>query len=173
MINYDALFKISYGLYVVCSGNKTKGNGYIANTVMQVTAEPVQVAVCCNKNNYTAELIARSGMLSVSVLPQTVSPEVIGTFGYQSGRDIDKLNGFNIRYGVNDVPVLLTDAIATLECNVKQTIDVGSHLLYICEVADATLLNDNDSITYDYYRKVKKGVSPKNAPTYVDESKKH
>lgn len=171
MINFDALFKISYGLYVVCSGNKEHGNGFICNTVMQVTADPVQLAVCCNKNNYTAEFIARSGVLSISVLPENVSSELIGTFGYQSGRDKDKLQGFNVSYGIDDVPVLLSEAVATIEGKVKQTIDVGTHLIYICEITEATLLSNSNPITYDYYRKIKKGVSPKNAPTYVDETK--
>lgn len=173
MINFDALFKISYGLYVVCSGNKEHGNGFICNTVMQVTSDPVQLAVCCNKNNYTSEFIARSGTLSITVLPESVSPELIGTFGYQSGRDKDKLQGFEVSYGIDDVPVLLSEAVATIEGKVKQTIDVGTHLIYICEVTEATLHSNTNPITYDYYRKVKKGVSPKNAPTYVDESKKN
>jgi len=171
MINLDSLSKISYGLYVVCSGNKEHGNGFICNSIMQVTSKPVQVMVCCNKDNYTAEVIARSGVLSVSVLPQTVSQKIIGTFGYKSGRDTDKLKDFEVRYGFEDVPVLLTEAIATLECKVKQTVDAGTHLLYVCEVLEAILINDFEPITYDYYHKVRKGVSPKNAPTFVDESK--
>ncbi|GAT64331.1 flavin reductase [Paludibacter jiangxiensis] len=173
MINFDALFKISYGLYVVCSGNKEHGNGFICNTVMQVTADPVQLAVCCNKNNYTAEFIAHSGVLSISVLPENVSSELIGTFGYQSGRDKDKLQGFDVSYGIDNVPVLLSETVATIEGKVKQTIDVGTHLIYICEIIEATLLSNSNPITYDYYRKIKKGVSPKNAPTYVDETKQH
>lgn len=173
MINFDALFKISYGLYVVCSGNKEHGNGFICNTVMQVTADPVQLAVCCNKNNYTAEFIARSGVLSISVLPESVSAELIGAFGYQSGRDKDKLQGFDVSYGIDDVPILLSEAVATIEGKVEQTIDVGTHLIYICEIIEATLLSNSNPITYDYYRKIKKGVSPKNAPTYVDETKQH
>lgn len=172
MINFEALSKISYGLYVVCSGNRKQGSGFICNSVAQVTSEPIQLMVCCNKNNYTAKVIAGSGVLSVSVLPQTVSSEIIGTFGYKSGQDTDKFKDFEVRYGIEDVPVLVTEAIATLECKVMQTVDAGTHLLYICEVAEATLLNDLEPITYEYYHKVKKGLSPKNAPTYVDESKK-
>jgi ferric-chelate reductase [NAD(P)H] len=167
MINFDALFKISYGLYVVCSGNKEKGNGYIANTVMQVTSNPVKVAVCCNKNNYTAELIQSSGVLSVSILPESVSQEIIGTFGYQSGRNTNKFEEFDVCYGFQGVPVLLSNALATLECKVEQTIDAGTHLLFICEVKEANLFKSDNPITYDYYRRVKKGSSPKNAPTYV------
>jgi flavin reductase (DIM6/NTAB) family NADH-FMN oxidoreductase RutF/rubredoxin len=173
MIDHDALLKISYGVYVVCSGNSQQGNGFISNSVMQVTSDPAQVAVTCNKKNFSAEVITRSGALSISILPQTVSPEVMSTFGYKSGRDIDKLKNFQVRYGLHDVPVLLTDAIATLECSVKETFDVGTHLLFICEVENAILIDDtSEPITYDYYRKVRKGVSPANAPTYVDESKK-
>ena len=74
MINFEALFKISYGLYIVCSGDKTKGNGFISNTVFQVTAEPARFAACCNKNNYTAEFIQKTGVFSVSVLHQDTSP---------------------------------------------------------------------------------------------------
>lgn len=173
MIDYDALLKISYGVYAVCSGNSKKGNGFISNSIMQITSDPVQVAVTCNKKNYSAEIIADSGMLAISVLPQNVSSDVISIFGYKSGREIDKLKKFNVRYGINDVPVLLSDAIATLECKVKETIDVGTHLIFLCEVLEANLLDSElDPITYDYYRKVKKGVSPANAPTYINPLKK-
>ncbi|MGC9151454.1 MAG: flavin reductase [Microbacter sp.] len=172
MIDYQTLYKISYGIYVVCSGNSQKGNGFICNSVMQVTSEPPQLAVTCNKDNYTAELISASGMLSVTILPRQVSQDIIATFGYQSGRDIDKLKQFNIRYGLNDVPVLMNEAVATLECHVKETIDVGSHWLYIVEILQADLYDDAaEPITYALYRKERKGASPKNAPTYIDESK--
>ncbi len=172
MIDHDALLKISYGMYVVCSGNSKKGNGFISNSVMQVTSDPAQVAVTCNKKNFSADVIEHSGVLSISILPQTASPDVISTFGYKSGRNVDKLKSFNVRYGLNDVPVLLTDAIATLECTVKTTFDAGTHLLFICEVEHTTMIDNTlEPITYDYYRKVKKGASPVNAPTYVDESK--
>ena len=70
MINFDALFKVSYGLYVVCSGDKNRGNGFISNTVFQVTSSPARFASCCNKDNYTAEFIKESGAFSVSVLHQ-------------------------------------------------------------------------------------------------------
>lgn len=172
MINYKALSKISYGLYVVCSGDKNRGSGFICNSVVQVTSNPVQLMVCCNKKNYTAKEIARCGVLSISVLPQTVSPEIIGIFGYKSGQDTDKFKDFEVRYGTENMPVLVTEAIATMECKVKQTVDAGTHLLYVCEVAEAALLNNLEPMTYDYYHKVKKGLSPKNAPTYMEEPKK-
>ena len=80
MIDFEALFKISYGLYIVCSGDKEKGNGFISNSVFQVTAEPAQFAACCNKNNFTAEFIKKHEAFSISVLQQDEPYDIIGRF---------------------------------------------------------------------------------------------
>jgi flavin reductase (DIM6/NTAB) family NADH-FMN oxidoreductase RutF/rubredoxin len=173
MINYEALFKISYGLFIVSSGDKVQGNGYISNTVFQVTAQPPKFAICCNKDNYTAEVIVRSKVFSVSILHKDVSPDIFGRFGYRSGKDFIKLEGMNVRYGENTgVPIVLNDSIAFLECRLVQTVDVGTHFLFIGELLNAEILDDDkEPITYSYYRQVRKGVAPKNAPTYIDKSK--
>jgi flavin reductase (DIM6/NTAB) family NADH-FMN oxidoreductase RutF/rubredoxin len=172
MIDLEALFKISYGLYIVSSGDKNKGNGFISNTVFQVTAEPAKFAACCSKNNYTAQLIEKTGAFSISVLQKDTSPDIFGRFGYKSGKDFNKMEGMQVRYGETGVPVVLNDAIAFLECKIVQTFDVGTHLLFIGELVHAEILdNDLEPITYQYYRQVKKGLAPKNAPTYVDKSK--
>ena len=171
MLNFEAFFKVSYGLYIVSSGELNKGNGFISNSVFQVTAEPPQIAACCNKNNFTAEFIQKSGAYSVSVLQQNASAEIIGRFGYKSGREIDKLDGIKIMTGETGVPIITQDSIAYLECRLKQTIDVGTHLIFIGEVVSADVLTDQDPLTYAYYRNVKRGVAPKNAPTYIDKTK--
>jgi flavin reductase (DIM6/NTAB) family NADH-FMN oxidoreductase RutF/rubredoxin len=172
MIQFEALFKISYGLYIVSSGNKNKGNGFISNTVFQVTAEPPQFASCCNKENYTAGFIQESGAFTVSVLHTDTSPDIITRFGYKSGKDFDKMAGINIRIGETGVPVVLNDCIAFLECKVVQTIDVGTHLMFIGELVQAEVLDDSkEAITYLQYRQIRKGAAPKNAPTYIDKSK--
>jgi len=172
MINYEALFKVSYGLYVVCSGSKEYGNGYISNTVFQVTSDPPRFASCCNKDNHTAALIRSSGVFSVSVLQQEAGAGTIGTFGYKSGVDTDKLKGMEIRYGETGVPIVLNDAIAFLEFRVEETIDVGTHLMFIGKLINSEVLDDSaEPLTYLHYRTVKKGAAPKNAPTYIDKSK--
>jgi flavin reductase (DIM6/NTAB) family NADH-FMN oxidoreductase RutF/rubredoxin len=172
MINFEALFKISYGLYIVSSGDKNKGNGFISNTVSQVTSEPAKFAACCNKNNYTSEIIQKYGAFAVSVLSIDASPEIFGTFGYKSGRDFDKMAGKNIRYGNTGVPIVLDECISFIECKVVQTVDVGTHLLFIGELVNSEILDDTkEPLTYLYYRKIRKGVVPKNAPTYLDKSK--
>jgi flavin reductase (DIM6/NTAB) family NADH-FMN oxidoreductase RutF/rubredoxin len=172
MITIEALFKISYGLYIVCSGDKHHGNGFISNTVFQVTSEPAKFAACCNKNNFTNEFITRTGAFSVSVLNQDASPDLFGRFGYRSGKDIDKLAGINVIYGESGVPVVLNDCIAYLECRVVQTVDVGTHFMFIGELINAGVLDEvKEPMTYQYYRQIRRGVAPKNAPTYVDKTK--
>jgi flavin reductase (DIM6/NTAB) family NADH-FMN oxidoreductase RutF/rubredoxin len=172
MINVEALFKISYGLYIVSSGDNKHGNGYISNTVFQVSSNPAKFAACCNKNNYTAGVIQKSGCFSVSVLHKDASPEILGRFGYKSGKDLDKMEGMEIQYGETGVPVVMNDSIAFLECKLIQTIDVGTHWMFIGELIQSVILDDNkELLTYLHYRQVRKGAAPKNAPTYVDKSK--
>lgn len=171
MINFEAFFKMTYGLYIVSSGDLKIGNGFVSNSVFQVTAEPPQIAACCNKDNYSCGLIQKTGAYTVSVLQQNASSEIIGKFGYKSGMDLNKLEGTECITKDSGVPIVTQDSIAYLECKVKQTIDVGTHLIFIGEVIEADILADLDPLTYAYYRNVKRGVAPKNAPTYIDKTK--
>jgi len=172
MIDFKALFKISYGLYIVSSGDSKHGNGFVSNTVFQVTSEPAKFAACCNKDNFTAGIIKNTGVFSASILHKETKPEIYGTFGYKSGRDVNKMEGVDVKYGETGVPIVLTDALAYLECKVLETVDLGSHLMFIGELVNAEILdNSYDPLTYAYYREVKNGVAPKNAPTYIDKSK--
>jgi len=172
MIKYEALFRISYGLYIVSSGTRESGNAYISNTVFQVTAEPPRFASCCHKENYTVEYIKASGAFSVSVLDHDAEPATIRAFGYKSGKDTNKLRGMDVRYGETGVPIVLNDSIAYLEFRVEETIDLGTHLMFIGTLIHSEVLDDDaEPLTYLHYRKVNKGMAPKNAPTYIDKSK--
>jgi len=167
-VNFEAFFKISYGLYVVSSKNGDKLNGYVSNAVFQVTAEPAQFAVCCSKNNFTAELIDQSKAFSISVLKKEASAELIGLFGYQSGKDIDKFNNAEYITGSTGTPILVEDTLAWFDCRVVKTVDVGTHLLFTAEIIDNDLIDGKgEPLTYSYYREVRKGKAPKNAPTYI------
>jgi flavin reductase (DIM6/NTAB) family NADH-FMN oxidoreductase RutF/rubredoxin len=172
MIDFEALFKVTYGLYIVSSGDNKNGNGFISNTVFQVTAEPPRFASCCNKNNFTSGLIEKYGYFSVSVLHQKTNPEIFGRFGYKSGKDLNKFEGMNVKYGETGVPIIMNDTVAFLECKVVQQFDLGTHNLYIGELINAQIVNETDEpMTYSYYRQVRKGYAAKNAPTYIDKSK--
>lgn len=172
MIDFEAFYKITYGLFIVSSGDTVKGNGFISNTVFQVTAEPPQFAVACNKKNFTAGLIAQKKAFSVSILEQDIAPDILGRFGFKSGRDFDKLEGMSVKYGETGVPIVLNAAIAYLECTLVNTIDTGTHLIFIGELVQSVLLDKlKDPLTYLFYRQVRKGTAPENAPTYIDKSK--
>ena len=172
MIDFEALYGISYGLYIVSSGNQNRGNGFISNTVFQVTAEPPRFAICCNKENYTSEFIKSTGLFAVSILEINTPQDIFTRFGYKCGREINKFNGMNLRYTENGVPVVLDHALSFLECRVENTIDMDTHWLFTARLLHSEILDGSlQPITYQYYREVKKGVAPKNAPTYIDLSK--
>ena len=172
MIDYEVLFRISYGLYIVCSGDKSRGNGYICNTVFQITSDPPKFTVVCNKNNYTAEFIRNSGVFSVSVLNENAAPELFGRFGFRSGREMDKLEGMNVVYGETGAPIVMNDALAFLEFRLNQTVDAGTHFLFIADLVRAEMMDATmEPLTYLAYHQVRKGFAPKNAPTYIEPGK--
>ncbi len=172
MINFEAFFRISYGLYIVSAGDEPKRNGFISNSVFQVTADPPQFAACCNKENFTAELIKKQAAYSISILSKDAETKLIGTFGYKSGRDIDKFSAVEFKKGQHNAPIVVENTIATIECKLVKTFDVGTHLIFIGEVVATDIIEESaEPLTYAYYREVKKGLAPKNAPTYIDKSK--
>ncbi len=170
-LKLEAFFKISYGLYIVSAGNIEKKSGYISNTVFQVTAEPAQFAICCSKNNYTASLINENMAFSISVLKRNTDQSLISTFGYKSGKDINKFEGVGFITGSTGAPIVTDDTLAWFECKVVQSIDVGTHLLFTAEIVNNELLEDGEPLTYSYYREERKGKAPQNAPTYINPDK--
>ena len=170
-MNLKALYKLGYGLYVVCSRKGDKLNGQIANTVFQITSEPPTIAVSINKNNLTHEFIRESKVLAVSVLSQDTPLSFIGHFGFKSGRDINKLEGINYKTGETQAPVVTDNTLAYLEARVIQEVDVGTHTIFIGELVGADVIEEGEPMTYAYYHQVKRGTTPKAAPSYVDEKK--
>lgn len=167
----EAFFDISYGLYIISTSYAGKKNGYVGNTVFQVTAEPAQIAISCSKDNHTCSMIEASGMLSFSILKQEVKQDIIGTFGYHSGRDTDKFESIEHIITENDTPAVTEDCLAWFECKVIKQVDVGSHIIFITEVVDNDVIEKGGTpLTYSYYHKIKRGLAPKNAPTYIDKS---
>ena len=166
-----ALYKLGYGLYVVCSRKGNKLNGQIANTVFQVTSEPPTIAVSINKNNLTHEFIKESKVLAASVLSQDTPLSFIGHFGFKSGRDIDKLEGINYKIGETQAPVVTDNTLAYLEARIVQEVDAGTHTIFIGQLVGADVLKEGEPMTYAYYHQVKRGTTPKTAPVYIEEKK--
>jgi flavin reductase (DIM6/NTAB) family NADH-FMN oxidoreductase RutF len=170
-LNKNALHKLSYGMYIVGSHQGKKLNGQIANTVFQITSEPPTVAVSINKQNLTHEYIKVSKVYSVSVLCQTTPLPFIGGFGFKSGRDTDKLKGLNYKVGQTSSPIILDNTTAYLEVEVIGNVDVGTHTIFIGRIVAAEILTEDPCMTYEYYHQVKRGTTPKTAPSYIGKEK--
>jgi len=170
-MNFEALFKLSYGLYIISSKDGDKFNGHISNTVFQTTAEPPTLAICTNKQNLTFDYINKSNVFSISVLDQETDFKFLGLFGFKSGRDIDKFKDIKSSIGKTGAPIVLDNTLAYIECKVKSSVDVGTHVIFVADIIESEFIKDGEPLTYDYYRKVKKGLSPKTAPTYIDKTK--
>ncbi|MCS7130268.1 MAG: flavin reductase family protein [Archaeoglobaceae archaeon] len=166
-MNISALYKISYGLYIVTSAKEKKFAGQIANTVFQVTSEPPKLAVCLNKKNATHELVMESGVFGVSVLEKETPLQFIGKFGFKSSRDINKFEGVNFKIGKTGVPLVLDHSVAIFEAEVRGKCDVGTHTLFIGELVNAELLSDAEVMSYAYYHFIKGGKAPKTATVYI------
>lgn len=166
-----ALRNISYGLYIVCSKKGDKWNGQIANTIIQITSDPVTIAVSINKENLTHQYLQDSKVFSVSVLTREVSMKTIGHFGFKSGKDIDKFKDLNCDTGVTRTPLIKENTISCLEAEVIDSVKVGTHTIFVGKLLDARIVGEGEPMTYTYYHQVKKGKAPKTAPTYQAEAK--
>ena len=168
-MNRSALHKISYGVYIVTSGQDGKFNGQIANSMFQVTSNPATIAISINKENYTHELIQLSRKFAISILAQEAPMTFIGLFGFKSGREVNKLQNTKTKTGVTGVPIVLDHAISYIEAELTSETDCGTHTIFVGRVVDADVLSKEEPLTYAYYNTVKGGKSPKNAPTYAKE----
>ena len=155
----ETLFKLSYGLFVLSARDTEKDNGCIINTVMQITDTPLQIAVGINKDNYTYEMIEKTGSFNVSVLTEDVPFSAFENFGFKSGRTEDKFSAFNDKErSENGILYLTKYTNAFISAKVIKTLDCGTHMMLIAEVTDAKTLSDSPSVTYDYYFK---NIKPK------------
>ena len=173
MLDLQAFFKMSYGLYVLSSAFDGKQNGCIVNTVTQVTAEPPKVAVAVSKQNLTTSLIERSGLFNAVALTEEATMDLIGRFGFRSGREEDKFAGIPHGADANGVWYPTETASAMFSCKVIDKLDLDTHVLFVGKSIEAVKLSDAPVMTYDYYHKVKKGETPPNAPSYKEPAEKH
>lgn len=171
-MNLKALYLISYGLYVIGSRKGDKLNGQTANTITQVSSQPPTISVCINKGNLTHEFIKDSGVFTVSVLSRDTPLSLIGRFGFKSGRDIDKFDGVNYRVSEAQSPIVLDHTLAYMEAEVTQEIDAGTHTIFIGELVGANVMKEGEPMTYAYYHQVKRGTTPKIAPSYIERERK-
>ncbi|MBQ8559504.1 MAG: flavin reductase [Tyzzerella sp.] len=168
-MNTNAFRSLSYGVYIISTLDGERPTGCVANSVMQITSSPATIAVSMNHDNYTNSCIEKSGKFAVSILSEQSAPGLIGTFGFQSGKEVNKFDGVEAveKEGIS----VVADACAYVVCKVIDKMETSTHTVFLGEVIDADVLKNEDPMTYAYYHKVVKGKSPKNAPTYLPEEK--
>ncbi len=156
-MDLSALFKITYGLFIVGVEHNNKLNGCVINTASQVTAEPPRVIVTMQKDTLTAEMINQKKSMSLSVLSHACTMDMITKFGYHSGRDTDKFKDIDFKRDEQGNPYIPSVSNAVVNLKVERTEDVDTHWLFICSVEDTFRTGNEPSLTYDDYRKLKDG----------------
>ena len=158
----NSLFNIGYGLYVITTNDGSKDNGLIVNTVSQVTNTPNRLAVTINKQNYSYHVIKQTGKMNVNCLSVEAPFKVFETFGFQSGRNVDKFVGINVKRSDNGLVYLDKYINSFISLKVDSYVDLDTHGMFICSITEARVLSDKETMTYTYYQK---NVKPKPATT--------
>lgn len=163
-----AMYKLSYGLFVLTAKDEEKDNGCIINTAIQASSMPNQLSICVNKANLTHDMIVKTGKFTVSVISQDAGFDLFNHFGFQSGKDVDKFKNFEkCKRGENSIYYITEGTNAYISVNVSKTEDLGSHTMFIGEITDMEVLSETPSVTYDYYLKNIK-PQPENVGTTTD-----
>ena len=157
---------LSYGLYIVTSKGGDKINGQIVNTVIQVTSDPPRVAVIINKKNLTHDLIISSKVFAAMVLDENVKMVFLGPFGFRSGRDVNKFEKAAYKIGNTGSPIITENTLSMIEAEVFDTIDLGTHSIFVGDVVNSEMLQEGTPLTYKYYHEQLKGKTPPNAPSF-------
>lgn len=165
-MNNNVFRNLSYGVYIVSCKINGRYTGCTVNSIMQITSSPAIIAISVNHNNYTHMCINEANKFAVSILSEKSNPLTIGTFGFRSGKDVNKFD--IIQYNLIDDLPIVKDACGYLICNVINKIETLTHTVFIADVVNGDILDNNIPMTYSYYHNVIKGKSPKTAPTYIE-----
>lgn len=165
----NVLKKLSYGMYAVSTLDGNRHVGCIANSIMQVTHDIIAVSI--NHENYTNICLNKTRKFAVSILGENIENNVIAFLGFQSGRDRDKFK--NIGCIQKNGLCVVKSAVGYLICEIVDKVETETHTVFLARITDGEILNEEPPMSYSYYHKVRKGKSPKTAPTYQDDSEGH
>ncbi len=156
---------LTSGMYLV----GTKGDkeaGCIINTFEQVAATPEMVVMALNKENYTCKEIKKSKKFNVTVLSQNIDINIISRFGFSSSEFEDKYKPYSVKHDLLNLPYIEEGMTSLFTVRVKEEIEAGTHIVFLGEVSEAVWLNDEEPLTYKYYKEVLKGKTPPKASSY-------
>lgn len=165
-MNPKALFQIPYGLYLLSAREQDFDNACIINTLSQVTDSPNRISVCVSRKNLTCDMILHTGVLTVSMLSREAPYALFQRFGFQSGRETNKFQGFGSVIRTQNGLLRLTEYTnAFVSGSVCSSVDLGSHILFIADLTDAGILHEEPTMTYsDYHSYVKPKRPAEEAP---------
>ncbi|MDO4746037.1 MAG: flavin reductase [Bacillota bacterium] len=161
------LRKISDGLYLLTAKDGNKLNGCVINTLERVTTTPNKVTISVIKENFTHDMIMKTGEFNVSIFSEAADFETLKNFGFQSGKDTDKFKDFPYETSENGLPYITKGTNGFISAKVFEKIDLGTHTLFIADVTDGETLSSEPSATYDYYQKNIKEAPDKKAKGWV------
>ena len=151
-VDNQAMFALSYGLFVLTARDGEKDNGCIINTAAQLTDTPKRISIAVNKANFTHDMIRKTGVFNLSMLSTDAPFGLFQHYGFQSGRDVDKFADVKgMARATNGVYYLPYSTNAFVSGKVTQEIDLGTHTLFIADVTEARVLSDAPSMTYSFY----------------------
>ncbi len=161
-MNEKTMFNLTYGLFVLTARQGEKDSGCIINTAGQVTAVPNRISIAVNKTNYTHDMVLGTGKFNVSILSEAADFSIFKRFGFQSGRDVNKFDGYaNMKRSENGIYYITEGTNGYISASVEQTLDLGTHTLFIASVEDMDVLSSVPSTTYTYYQN---NIKPKPQP---------
>lgn len=147
-----AMYKLSYGLFILTTKVGDKDNGCVINTAIQAASEPNQISIAVNKANYTHDMIFESGEFNVSVISKDAKFDLFKRFGFCTGREVDKFADYsNMTRSGNGIYYITEGTNAFISVKVEKTVDLGSHTMFIGTITDMVVLADTASVTYEYY----------------------
>jgi ferric-chelate reductase [NAD(P)H] len=171
MFDASSLFSMTYGLYIISAKSDGRLYGCIINSAVQTSAEPPSLAVSTNDLNRTTKAILDSGRFAVSILNQDADMKLIGRFGFRTSEGFDKFEGQPVIYTASGLPILSACVCAYVECLVAGSRQAHTHKIIFGDVVEAARIDAAAApLTYDYYHKVIKGKTPKNAVSYASDN---
>jgi flavin reductase (DIM6/NTAB) family NADH-FMN oxidoreductase RutF len=163
-----AMYNLSYGLFILTAKEGDKDNGCIVNTVTQVTVDPNRIVVAVNKNNYTHDMIKRTGEFNVSILTENAKFDTFKHWGFQSGKNVNKADGVEFKRATNGIIYIADQTNALISAKVVSSTDLGTHTLFLADVTDCEILSSDPSVTYTYYQKnIKPAPQPQKKKGFV------
>lgn len=169
MIDLKAFRSVSYGLFLVSSRSGERVAGCVSNTFAQVTSEPLQVSISLNKENHTTQVILESGHYVAAVLSEAASMDLIGTFGFHHSDELDKFEPFATKEDQHGTPYVAEQTLSYFSVNVVESLDLGTHIMFIGTVDESAVLSSDKPMTYAYYHEIKGGRTPSRAASYIAE----